>query len=302
MYTTRLLQLLLAVVALLCVAHAYAVDASPDHRALMQRQDDAETSGATVADPEPTADPVPSTTAEPTEQTTEEPTADPTTSEPPVEETTTAAEQTSAPPPAETTTSQSDPEPTTEAAQTTSAPAPEQTESTTSAADDSEPSTTSPAETSSSSKNTDKQSTTTHSISVATSVAVVTKTNGDGEKETMTTTSRTTHTASLNDDDSSDGDGGLSPKTRNTVIGVVVGVGGAIVIGALAIVAWRIWGRKKNTEESDTLMTDYSPAGQEKVAPDSSAGGSTVGAQRSPFQTTLENYHQPAPVNASSNF
>lgn len=92
----------------------------------------------------------------------------------------------------------------------------------------------------------------------------------------------------------------MSTKTRNTVIGVVVGVGGAIVLGALGLVAWRIWGRKKNSEESDGLM-DYNmnAASMEKPEPGSSAGHS----QQTPFQSTLENYHQPtAPVNASSNF
>lgn len=92
----------------------------------------------------------------------------------------------------------------------------------------------------------------------------------------------------------------MTAKTRNTVIGVVVGVGGAVVLGALALVAWRIWGRKKDNEEHDVLM-DYdmsTPGAAEKSERGSSAGGT----QRTPFQSTLENYHQPSQVNASSNF
>lgn len=91
----------------------------------------------------------------------------------------------------------------------------------------------------------------------------------------------------------------MSKKTQSTVIGVVVGVGGAIVLGALALVAFRIWGRKKHLEESDGLMDYDSGVGTvEKSEPRSSGGGN----QRNPFQSTLENYHQPTAVNASSNF
>jgi hypothetical protein len=80
---------------------------------------------------------------------------------------------------------------------------------------------------------------------------------------------------------------------------VVVGVGGAIVLGGLFIVAWRIWGRKKREEEGDGLMGFRTgSAGHEKT---SSVSGT---AQANPFQSTLENYHNPARnnVNASSNF
>lgn len=72
------------------------------------------------------------------------------------------------------------------------------------------------------------------------------------------------------------------------------------MLGALALVAWRIWGRKKDTEEHDVLM-DYdmsTPGAVEK----SERGSSVGGTQRTPFQSTLENYHQPSQVNASSNF
>jgi hypothetical protein len=86
----------------------------------------------------------------------------------------------------------------------------------------------------------------------------------------------------------------MSPQTRNTVIGVVVGVGGAIILGGLALVAWRIWGRKKHQEESDGLM-DY---GSTAEKPES--GGSMTG--RTPFQSTLESYHAPTQVNTAANF
>jgi len=105
-----------------------------------------------------------------------------------------------------------------------------------------------------------------------------------------------TPAASLSSDSTSSTS--MSTKTRNTVIGVVVGVGGAIVLVGLGVVAWRIWGRKKNEDENDGLMgfrDGSSGMGHEKTGSASAAGN--------PFQSTLENYHNPARnVNASSNF
>ncbi|AEO54852.1 hypothetical protein MYCTH_2297953 [Thermothelomyces thermophilus ATCC 42464] len=125
---------------------------------------------------------------------------------------------------------------------------------------------------------------------------IITSTRDDGSPVTYTSETKTTQTPGLaapgsNNDNSS----GMSTQTRNTVIGVVVGVGGAIVLGGLALVAWRIWGRKKPQEETDGLM-DYNSAIESK--PDS--GG--PGAARSPFQSTLESYHAPTQVNTASNF
>jgi hypothetical protein len=89
----------------------------------------------------------------------------------------------------------------------------------------------------------------------------------------------------------------MSPKTKATVIGVVVGIGGAIILGGLAIVAWRIWGRKKGDDEGDDLMEFRTGSGHEKK----DSNGNPIAPN--PFQSTLENYHNPArQVNASSNF
>jgi hypothetical protein len=91
----------------------------------------------------------------------------------------------------------------------------------------------------------------------------------------------------------------LSTKSKNTIIGVVVGVGGFIVLAGLGLVAYRIWGRKKVDEDNDGLMSyQIGSVGAEKTS--SSAGGAAAG---NPFQSTLETYHNPARnVNASSNF
>jgi len=110
--------------------------------------------------------------------------------------------------------------------------------------------------------------------------------------------SKSTAAASLNDN--SGKSSGMSTKTKNTVIGVVVGVGGAIILAGLLIVAWRIWGRNKKTDENDDgLMGFRSGSG----TAGSHEKSSSLTGTPNPFQSTLENYHNPAKqVNASSNF
>jgi len=70
-----------------------------------------------------------------------------------------------------------------------------------------------------------------------------------------------------------------------------VGIGGAILLGALGFVAWRIWGKKKGGDDEDDI---YDP-NENKERP----SGSTADT---PFRSTLDQYHNPAPVNPSSNF
>jgi hypothetical protein len=126
-------------------------------------------------------------------------------------------------------------------------------------------------------------------------MVVVTATNSRGEATTFTTAT-TALPGDLANNTSGNSSGGMPDTTRNTIIGVVVGVGGAIVLAGLALIAWRIWGRKKNQEESDGLM-GYNN-GPEK----NEVGTSAVGSGRSPFQSTLESYHAPTQVNTASNF
>jgi hypothetical protein len=87
---------------------------------------------------------------------------------------------------------------------------------------------------------------------------------------------------------------GMDTATRNKVIGGVVGgVGGAALLGVLILVAYRIWGKRKNQiDDTDDVLMMGRPFNGEKsdtVAP-------------TPFKSTLESYHNPAQVNASSNF
>ena len=69
-----------------------------------------------------------------------------------------------------------------------------------------------------------------------------------------------------------------------------------MLIGGIAVVAWRIWGRKRNAvgEGQDLDHSQPGSSGREKT---SSVSGN------SPFRSTLDQYHHPsAPVNTASNF
>ncbi|KAF6838919.1 hypothetical protein CPLU01_02189 [Colletotrichum plurivorum] len=131
---------------------------------------------------------------------------------------------------------------------------------------------------------------------------IIKTTNAEGVATSFTSEATVTSTPGLNNSGSSDSSSGMSTQTRNTVIGVVVGVGGAIVLGALGFVAWRIWGKKKQAEEHDGLMEYNNQYGNEAKV-ESGAGTNPQNNGRTPFQSTLESYHAPShQVNASSNF
>lgn len=212
--------------------------------------------------------------------------------------TTAAAQTTSTTAPAQTTTTSAAPVPTTSAntpaesttPANTAAPTTLRTSTTASAANDE--TTTSGASAASSTP------TSTPEPVTSTIRTVITTTNSAGQATSFTTDTTVTHTPALNEANSGGSSSGMSTQTRNTVIGVVVGVGGAIVLGALGFVAWRIWGKKKQAEENDGLMEYNNQYGNEPKT----EVGSAQGAGRTPFQSTLESYHAPNQVNASSNF
>jgi uncharacterized membrane protein YebE (DUF533 family) len=98
--------------------------------------------------------------------------------------------------------------------------------------------------------------------------------------------------ASLTNGGSSGGSSGLSDTAKKTIGGVVGGVGGALLLAGLAYTAWRIWGKKKNLHDDDL----YDPnLNQDKLS-------ATTGSDSTPFRSTLDQYHQPGPVNTASNF
>ena len=114
--------------------------------------------------------------------------------------------------------------------------------------------------------------------------------------EAVTASSTPTTSPGLNTSDGGSGKSGLTSGQRRTIIGVVVGIGGAILLGGLAVVAWRIWGKRKTVKNDDYDPMDPLPgsADHEKT----SGGGSN-----DPFRTHLDQHHNTVgPVNAASNF
>ncbi|UKZ81131.1 hypothetical protein TrVFT333_008901 [Trichoderma virens FT-333] len=297
MYSSRLVQVLVVVVSILCIAQATWWDNQKvHHRALIRRADSLSdtlngltgSSSSENATPSSSSTPTsPSQTSSSTpSETTSSDDSSSSTSASPSSTPTPDGSSSSTPAPGGTTTTPSS----TSAGSTTAGP----DSSSTSA---SAPSTTPPLEAprpATSDGGDDKGGDSQQTTFVSTKVEVVVMTNTDGSKTTHTTTTKTTETAALNADTSKPT--GMSVKTRNTIIGVVVGVGGAAILGALLLVAFRVWGRKKHAEEADGLMAYNADI----VAAEKSPRGSSSGGQRNPFQSTLENYHQP--VNASANF
>ncbi|KAF1964978.1 hypothetical protein BU23DRAFT_40523 [Bimuria novae-zelandiae CBS 107.79] len=88
------------------------------------------------------------------------------------------------------------------------------------------------------------------------------------------------------------GSSGLSSEKKAIIGGVIGGVGGAILLGGIAIVCWRMWGKKKRVSEDDAdLMAGTGAALGDK--------SSTT----NPFQSNLEQYHNPGGrPNAAANF
>ncbi|KAK2809881.1 hypothetical protein FQN50_003522 [Emmonsiellopsis sp. PD_5] len=134
------------------------------------------------------------------------------------------------------------------------------------------------------------------------SVEIVTNTitvSGSVIEQTSTSIPSQTAAPGLGDDNGGSGSSsGLSTGTRNIIIGVVVGVGGAVILGGLAFVAWRLR-RKRNARgvgDDDDLMNAGTAVGS------SSHETSTMGTANSPFKSTLDQYHNPRGVNPSSNF
>jgi len=91
---------------------------------------------------------------------------------------------------------------------------------------------------------------------------------------------------------------GLSTEKKGVIGGVVGGVGGALLLGGLAVVAWRIWGRKKRISEDDddlTFSTGSALGDKSSASPPASAS--------TPFKSSLDQYHNPGGrPNAAANF
>ena len=138
---------------------------------------------------------------------------------------------------------------------------------------------------------------------VTTIYSTITSGGNTGQVSAILSTSTTVETPTVpassggQNQGQNNGSEGLKPATRNTIIGAVLGVGGALLVGGLVIFAWRLKKRRVNPVDEDDLMRrDGSSlaAGRDKR---------TASPEESPFKATLDQYHKPpGTVNASSNF
>jgi len=112
----------------------------------------------------------------------------------------------------------------------------------------------------------------------------------------VTSSPTSTSEPGLESGDGSSSGSGLGSKQKHIIIGVVVGLGGAALLGGLAVVAWRIWGRnRRHAEENDELMA-ASPEVLSKEKRSSTSG-------HSQFRSPADQYRSaPLPVNAAANF
>ncbi|CAK7233241.1 hypothetical protein SCUCBS95973_008528 [Sporothrix curviconia] len=290
MYSQRLVQLLFVALSFMAAAQALKLDADliriADNAAVRRADESvAESSGAA----QPTGNDAQASSSAPSAQATSTPAT--TTSSTPSPTTSNTTPTTSTTPPADTTTPT-----TTSTTSTKDKPTTSSTTSTTS------PTTDSPTDSTTKAPGT----TTSTTQPVSTSTFLTTITQSDGSTTAVETETTTTPTGSLSSSQSGSKTSGMSTQTRNIIIGVVVGVGGAIILVVIGLVALRIRRRNQAAQDGNGL-NDYDPNfGNTPVGPLEKTEGGVPAAgsasSRTPFQSTLESYHTPTQVNTASNF
>ncbi|ORY09396.1 hypothetical protein BCR34DRAFT_625806 [Clohesyomyces aquaticus] len=111
-----------------------------------------------------------------------------------------------------------------------------------------------------------------------------------GSRTSVFSTGQAVITKTPQSGDNNGGGGGLTDSNKKIIGGVVGGVGGAILLGGLAIVAWRLRSKRRVSEDDADLMAGTGSALGDKPAPQ-------------PFQSNLEQYHNPGGrPNAAANF
>ncbi|KXJ94017.1 hypothetical protein Micbo1qcDRAFT_158956 [Microdochium bolleyi] len=271
MVSTRLVRVLMVALSLSATAQAVVIDAAAADVALVNRQDNASSAGTTPTGASPSASqPNTTPTAPPssnTTPTTTPPTANPTPSSTPVN-----------PPTTSPTTTPGGVSPTAPTSPTT-APTP----TTTSTRNTSPPATTSAPQS---------------SMEVPTTIFVVeTKTLENGST-TVQSSAIPTKTSVLVPASSSTSDEEAQAKNKNIIIGVCVGVGGAIVLAVAGVLFWRLRNKKRQEVDQDDLQSFGTGYGPPSTAEKTEGTNNT----RSPFQSTLESYHAPTQTNTASNF
>jgi hypothetical protein len=116
-----------------------------------------------------------------------------------------------------------------------------------------------------------------------------------GVRSIPVTTGQAVSTDSPETQSNDDKSGSLSDSNKKVIGGVVGGVGGALLLGGIALVFWRMKKRQnKVTADDDDLNLNTGAALGDK--PQNGTGAS-------PFQSNLEQYHNPGGrPNAAANF
>ncbi|KAI1502001.1 hypothetical protein F5X99DRAFT_170213 [Biscogniauxia marginata] len=293
MYSPRLVHLLMVALSISSAAQAALVDAQLLARQdLLPGLDDATTS----SDPDTTTAAAPTTTtqSDPTTATTEDTTA-PTTTVETTDSPTTTTEDNTTP-----TTAPTDATTTRTTGPTTSPTTGGQTSPTTTDGPTSTSASGGSETTSGGDGTTEASESTTLQPSTSTRTVVFTYTGENGQESVSSTASEVVTTPSLAGSSDNNSPSGPDQGTRNTIIGVCVGVGGAIVLAVGGLLFWRLRNKKRNSEESEELVSYGNGFGGPGTAEKSEISGPA--SSRSPFQSTLESYHAPTQTNAASNF
>ncbi|TGJ85665.1 hypothetical protein E0Z10_g3090 [Xylaria hypoxylon] len=152
----------------------------------------------------------------------------------------------------------------------------------------------------------DTKSTKSTILTPVTKTSTVFYTSTDGSGQTVVGSSESVVVFSTPGFSGSDGSNnsnpGVTPAQRNIIIGVTVGVGGAIILAAAGILFWRLRNKRRNQDENEELISYGAGFGGPGTAEKSEASGPSAAGTRSPFQSTLETYHAPTQTNAASNF
>ncbi|KAJ4365299.1 hypothetical protein N0V83_008918 [Neocucurbitaria cava] len=117
-----------------------------------------------------------------------------------------------------------------------------------------------------------------------------------GTSSIVTTTGQAVVTDPPTSQENSGGsDKGLSQSSKNIIGGVVGGIGGALLLAGIGLVFWRMKKRQhKVSADDDDLMANTGAALGDKPS---------IGSGSSPFQSNLEQYHNPGGrPNAAANF
>ncbi|KAK8073741.1 hypothetical protein PG994_004640 [Apiospora phragmitis] len=291
MYSTRLIRLLMVALSIFTIAQATWFDlnilkrspgllddlARADNSTSAADESKPAASASNAPSPEPTPTKAPETTSKAADPTTTEQTKNP-------DPTTTQANDNTTP----TTAAPTTPNDTNGGA----SPTPQPTQSPSGGSGNASPTTRTTQTT------TETPSAPTTTAKPFTTVYTYTTTLSDGKTSAVETQSVVT--PGLSEGQTNSGDGGMTPQTRNTIIGVCVGVGGAIVLAAAGVLIWRLRARRRDQEDGEDLVnygagtSQFNNAGPEKNEPGSMSG-------RSPFQSTLESYHAPS-SNTGTNF